>query len=384
MRVIDLSQGLAGPFAAQMLAELGADVIKVEPPTGDPLRSRAMLDPEDESFTYANRRKRGVTLNLRKREGRDLLLWLVRDADAVLESFRPGTLAQMRLSFRTLRRTNSRVVLTSVTPFGQSGERAGWEESELVLQAMGGIVAATGWEDAPPLKLAGRQAAYIAGLNAATATLAAVYGVRAGATPGVHLDVSVLESLPPHWARHIAQYAYSGTGMRRQSRENGRQGFPDTVTAADGYLYLLALRAEWESFAHFLGLEAFITHEWSEPVERARRWDEIEPHFLASVASRSKHDWFAAASERGYTFAPLDGPLEVLASPQLAARGFFGTAELADGTAVPCPTLPFGATFTAGGENRAPTLGEHNDEIYGEMLGISPSEQAALRGRGII
>ena len=145
MRIVDLSQGLAGPFAAQLLAELGADVIKVEPPGGDLQRGGAAVDPEDETFVYANRRKRAVTLDLRRREGRALLLRLAAEADAVIESFRPGALGRLGLSFRALKGANLRMVLTSVTPFGQTGPRRDWQGSELVLQAMGGIVAATGW-----------------------------------------------------------------------------------------------------------------------------------------------------------------------------------------------------------------------------------------------
>jgi formyl-CoA transferase len=384
MRILDLSQGRAGPFAAMLLAELGADVIKVEPPgTGDPLRSRREEVPEDFGFDYLNRRKRGVTLDLRSRQGRDLALRLVATADAVIESFPPGTLGRLRLSHRALRRANPAIVLTSITPFGQRGPRRDWQASELVLQAMGGVMAATGFDGEAPLRLAGHQAAYIAGLNAATATLAAIHGVRLGAERSVHLDVAIQETLPPHWARHISQYVYSGTGMRREAREQGRQGFAHTAMAADGYLYLLALRAEWESFAYFLGLEQFVTHEWSDPKARAAGWPEIRPHFEASIASRSKYDWFAAAAEMGYTFAPLEDAFGVLDSPQLAARGYFDTAEV-DGAAVPCPGLPFSSTATPERPNRAPELGEHNGEVYGELLGLDERRTAELESAGVI
>lgn len=384
MRVLDLSQELAGPFAAQLLAELGADVIKVEPPSGDLWRARAAADAEDESFAWANRRKRGVTLDIRTPGGRDLLLRLVAAADVLIESFRPGALRRRGFSFRTLKRANPRLIVVSVTPFGQRGPRRDWQASELTLQAMGGVVHATGWDDSPPLKLAGQQAAFLAGLNAATAALAAVYGLRAGVSGAVHLDIGIQECFAPHWARHIAQYAYSGTGMKRNSRANGRQGFPDSARAADGNLYLLALRAEWEEVAYFLGLEQFITPEWSDPAERTRRWDEIDPHFRAAVARRRKGEWVAAAAERGYTFAPLDGPLEVLASPQLAERGFFGDATLVGGETVQSPRLPFRSGFHPAGENRAPSLGEHTAVVYGEWLGLGAADLAALREAGAI
>jgi crotonobetainyl-CoA:carnitine CoA-transferase CaiB-like acyl-CoA transferase len=384
MRIIDLSQGRAGPFATMLLAELGADVIKVEPPgVGDPLRGRREDVPEDFGFDYLNRRKRAVTLNLRTRPGRELLLRLVTAADALIESFPPGTRGRLRLSHRALWRANPEIVVTSITPFGRHGPRRDWQASELVLQAMGGVMEATGFDGEAPLRLAGEQAAHIAGLNAATATLAAIHGVRLGTERAVHIDVAIQETLPPHWARHISQYVYSGTGMRREARDNGRQGFPHTAMAADGYLYLLALRAEWESFAYFLGLEQFVTHEWSDPTVRAARWPEIRPHFEASIASRGKYDWFAAAAEMGYTFAPVEDAFGVLNSPQYAARGFFHAAEV-DGVEVPCPGLPFTHGETPARPNRAPALGEHNGEVYGELVGLDEQQIARLQATGVI
>jgi crotonobetainyl-CoA:carnitine CoA-transferase CaiB-like acyl-CoA transferase len=385
IRVIDLTQHVAGPFATMALAELGADVIKVEPPgAGDPRRAGSACDPEDYSFDFLNRRKRGVTLDIRRRRGRELLLRLVAEADAVVEGFAPGTLGKLRLSYRTLRRAKPEIVLTSISNFGQTGPRRDWQAMEFVLQAMGGIVAATGWDDAPPKRLAGHQACHIAGLNAATATLAAVYGVQAGTQGGVHIDLSIQETFAPHWARHIAQYVYSGTGMRREQRTNGRQGFPHTAMAADGWLYILALYAEWETLAYFLGLEQFITHEWSDPAVRAERWDEIEPAFRAAIASRGKYDWFARAAEEGYTFAPIEAPADVLAGPQAAARGFFKPATLLTGRDAPCPGLPFAFDTDHAMPNRAPRLGEHNDEIFGGLLGLDADERAALHAAGII
>ena len=384
MRVIDLTQYVAGPFATQLLAEHGADVIKVEPLAGDPWRSVVACEPADASFDFLNRRKRSIALDITKRRGRDLLLRLVEQADAVVESFSPGTLGRLRLSFRALRRRKPAIVLTSVSNFGQTGPRRDWQATELVLQAMGGVMAATGWEDSAPVKLAGYQACHLAGVNAATATLAAVYGVRMGTEPGVHIDLGIQEAFPPHWARHISEYVYSGAGSRRQRRENGRQGFPDTAMARDGYLYLLALGAEWEPLGHFLGLDQFITHEWGDPKVRAERWQEIEPHFLASVSSRGKYEWFAAASEEGYTFAPLETPADLLASEHLAARGFFREAELGDGQRVPCPGLPYQPPETPSRPNRAPALGEHTAEVLGGLLGLSESDLATLAAARVI
>jgi CoA:oxalate CoA-transferase len=231
---------------------------------------------------------------------------------------------------------------------------------------MGGIVDGTGWQDGPPMKLGGHVAEHIAGLNAAVATLASVLGVKSGAERGVHNDVSIQEAFAAHWARHISQWVYSGTGTPRQRRNGGPQGFPPTLMARDGYLFVLALRAEWESFAYFLGLEEFLSDEWSDPVVRRERWPQIEPAFRQAIASRGRYEWCAAAAEQGYTFAPADDALSVLESPQLAARGFFEPAELTDGTTAPCAGLPFTGFAAPAAPNRAPRLGEHNDVLRAE------------------
>jgi crotonobetainyl-CoA:carnitine CoA-transferase CaiB-like acyl-CoA transferase len=375
MRVLELSENLAAAYAGMLLAELGCDVVKVEPPGGDPWRQRTADTGDDSPFAYANRRKRSVRIDLASAEGRESLLSLAASAGALVEDLGPGVLAGRSVTAEDLRRRNAGLVQVSISPFGAAGPRAGWQASELVVQAMGGVVHNTGWEDSPPLKLAGYAAAFVAGINAATAVLAATYGVATGNEPGVHIDLSMQEAFAHHWTRHIAQWCYAGTGTRRERREQGRQGFPHTVTTADGMLYILALRAEWEALAFFLGLEPFITHEFSDPSVRAQRWSEIEPHFYESLRSKGRYEWFADAAAQGYTFAPIDDPLAVLQSPQLAARNYFDAAE-AGGGEVACPGLPFGFETGDLRPNRAPDLGEHTIEVLGEASGAPRSQRA--------
>jgi CoA:oxalate CoA-transferase len=367
IRVLDLTHYVAGPFATLVLAELGADVIKVERPDGgDPWRTLCKADDPVVGFDFLNRRKKSVTLDLKSDEGRRKLLELLEDADAVIENFRPGVMGRLGLSFEQLRQANPDIVLTSISNFGQAGPRRYWEASELVLQSMGGFVQGTGWEDGPPLKLGGRVAEHLAGLNAAIATVISVYGVRMGSEPGVHNDISIQEAFAAHGARHISVWAYSGMGMRRATRGVGPQGFPNLLPAKDGDLYVLATRAEWEFFAHFLGLDDFISHEWSDPAVRRERWSEIDPHYRAAIASRGRYEWFQDGAEHGFTFAPVDDVYTLQGSPQFASRGFFDSAELSDGSRVPCPRLPFSGFPTPETANRAPRLGEHNAEILEE------------------
>jgi crotonobetainyl-CoA:carnitine CoA-transferase CaiB-like acyl-CoA transferase len=239
----------------------------------------------------------------------------------------------------------------------------------------------TGWQEGPPLKLAGYSAHFIAGLNAATAVTAAVYGVEAGVESGVHLDISAEECYLHHWSRHINQWANTGVGSLREQSIIGRQGFPPTAMAADGWLFLLALRAEWQDFAHFLGLDQILTPEWSDPAHRAGRWPDIQPHFEASVASRSKYDWFAGASAHGYTFAPIEDPFEVINGPQAQARRSFDTASI-DGQDLPVAGLPFPWPEPPS-PNRSPRKGEHTREALAE-LGLDEDAISALAAKGVI
>ena len=383
MKVLELSENLGAAYAGMLLAELGADVMKVEPPSGDPWRSQTGGPRDDWAFVYANRRKRSVAIDLAARAGKQALKNLVANCDAVIEDLGAGELRSRGLSYASLKRVNPRIVVASIAPFGQEGPRSGWQASELVVQAMGGVVHNTGWDGEPPLRLAGYPAAFIAGINAATAVLAAVYGVEAGNESGVHIDLSMQETFAMHWTRHIDQWCYAGTGTRRERRESGRQGFPHSVMASDGFLYILALRAEWEALAFFLGLEEFITPEFSDPKVRAERWQEIEPHFYESIAGKGRYEWFAEAADQGYTFAPIDDPMAILASPQLAARAYFEPAQV-DGREAPCPGLPFGFDGAELAPNRAPEAGEHTDSVLRAVAGLSQTEIDALAASGVI
>lgn len=386
MRVIDLTQYVAGPFATLLLAELGADVIKVEPPGGDPWR-RCTKAGLSTNFDFVNRRKRSVTIDIKQRPGRALLMDLVSGADAVVENYATDVRRNLRISLRALRRANASIVLTSITNFGLEGMYSDWPATELTLEAMGGALIGTGWKDTPPLKLPSYQACYIAGLNAAIATLTSVYGVQAGVARGVQNDVAIHEALLPHWMSPLSLYAYTGRDTGRDARGPAKnQGLTHTVRAKDGYVYLMfSTDDEWEPFARFLGIDdPFASGEWSDPEVRFTRWNELEPHFSRAIATRTKHDWFTAAAEHGYMIAPVDEPNDVIASPQLAARAFFTPAALDDGSSVPCPTLPFSFAEKPLMPNRAPSIGEHNGEVFRDILGLDQSRIESLTAARII
>jgi crotonobetainyl-CoA:carnitine CoA-transferase CaiB-like acyl-CoA transferase len=375
IRALDLTTGAAGAYATLLLAEIGADVILVEPPEGCEMRQQT--GTEDFTFEFLHRRKRSVTCDLRTRAGREVLAALLGTAEVVFEDCQPGRGRQPLVAWPEVKDRFPSLVMVSITPFGQTGPRATWKASEFVLQAMGGVVSSTGFDDSAPQRLPGNQAAYVAGLHAAGAALAAVYGMREGKTPAVHVDISVQECMATYATRDISRFAYTGQDVQRFGRDFGMQGWPPISLAKDGYVMLEALRAEWEAFALFLGLDdRFLTHEFHDARTRAERWSEIAPDFERAVALRTKHEWFEASAAQGYTFAPIDDVLEVLSSPQLAARGFPGRIP---GRNLASPSMPFSHSFGVAMPNRAPRPGEHNEILWGAVDGRSLESERRAR-----
>lgn len=346
LRVIEIDGGPAAGFAGMLLAHLGHEVIRVSKPGGEPYSGMRQTGADCQTAVlsaierdFLARGKRSIELDLPGDAGTAELRKLVAGADALIEDLGPGELRNYRIPWRELSAANRNLVVASISPFGLTGPKRRWSASELILQASGPLHS-TGWRGERPFKAGGYSAHHIAGVNAATAVLASAYGIAAGTSKGVHLDVSMQECYLHHWTRHIGEWTYSGTKMQRERKGFGHQGFRHTALAADGWLYLLALYASWDEIALFLGLEDFITPEWQDPEYRAEHWPELEQPYHERVASKGRYEWFAEAAEAGYTWAPVHSAKDQLSNVQFAARGFLRPAKIL-GKAVLVPGLPF-------------------------------------------
>jgi crotonobetainyl-CoA:carnitine CoA-transferase CaiB-like acyl-CoA transferase len=346
LRVIEISGGPAAGFAGMVLSLLGHEVVRVSKPGGEPFVGvrQAVADCQTAALSaverdFLDRGKARVELDLPGDPGGAELRKLVAGADALIEDLGPGELRNYGIGWRELRAANRDIVVASISPFGLTGPKRRWSASELILQASGPLHS-SGWRGERPFKAGGYAAHHIAGVNAATAVLASAYGIAAGASKGVHLDISMQETYLHHWTRHIGEWAYSGTKMHRERKGFGHQGFRHTAMAADGWLYLLALYASWDEIALFLGLDDFVTPEWQDPEYRAEHWPELEQPYHERVASKGRYEWFAVASEAGYTWAPVHSARDQLSNVQFAARGFLKPAEIL-GKTVSVPGLPF-------------------------------------------
>lgn len=371
LRVIEIAGGPAAGFAGMLLASLGADVIRIEDPDGESFQAGETAPIDGSTAMFLHRRKRRASISLSTSEGRRAFRALLGTTDGLIEDLGVSRASELRLVGRTLRRGRRNLVVASISPFGSKGSRAEWEASELVVQAMGGIVHSTGFEGEPGLKVAGMPAHFIAGLHAATAVLAGVAGVRLGTEPGAHIEISMEEAWMHHWVRHIQEWGHTGFGMQREQRGTGRQGFPHTVMAADDWLYVLALNADWEPFAVFMGLEEFVGRQWSGAKTQIEGWDEIEPTYRRSVASKSRYEWFAEAAGRGYTFAPIHTVAQLADTPQYRAREAFEPLAR-EPLAILVPDLPFRVDSAGRRPNRTAAAGEDTRDVLDEA-GVEPT-----------
>lgn len=247
-------------------------------------------------------------------------------------------------SYRSLRAAHPGLIIVSLSPFGLRGAYADWLGSDLLAQAVGGVMHTVGYQGEAPRMLPGEAAFMIAGLHGATAAVTAVFDPTSD-DAGLHIDIAAQETFMQHWTRHVSEYAYSGVLMQRSPRDPEGLHYRHTAQASDGWVYLLALREPWQDLAAFLGLGEHIDADAFAPGAPQPPWQTLEAEFHAAVASKGKYEWFAEAAELGWTFAPVEDPFAIAASEQTAARGGFPDTDCnssADGSGpVTLPPLPW-------------------------------------------
>ncbi|MFI5662459.1 CaiB/BaiF CoA transferase family protein [Streptomyces sp. NPDC051684] len=359
-RVLDLSRLLPGPYATSLLADLGADVIKVEPPTGDPLRMAPAL------FDALNRNKRSVTLDLRTDEGREAFLRLARTADAVVESHRPGVLDSMGLGFETLHTANPHLVLCSLTGYGQSGPYADKPGHELNFLGLSGFYAVPGSLDGDVNRPGVRIGDMVGALHAALALAAALGDGGEGGRQGQHIDVSLSDSISA-WC---SLFAFQQLDIEDPLTAGLVMGDNALFTTADGQRLSLATFEDkfWRQLRDDLATDfpELDTDAYDRRGARTAAKTEVNALLTKVFAARDYAWWEQRLDAIGAPWAPVvSRPAELLADPHAVARGLF--ARPAGPDTVPQARFPvgFGAgldTFRA----QAPGLGEHTQELLTE------------------
>ncbi len=392
IRVLECGVGVGAAYAAKLMADLGAEVIKIEAPKGDETRRRGpypgnVPHPEKSgAFLYFNTNKLGATLNLHTPQGHELLHRLVKDVDVLIHDVPPPQMAECGLHYDTLRQLNPRLVMTSISPFGQTGPNRDLHMHDLNRWAAGGIVylsGASGRPDLPPLKAFGPQAGYQAGVNAAVGSLGALFG-RFSTGKGQHVDVSVQECLVAIMENNYVSWPY-------QQSISSRLGFrlipQDVIPCRDGYIYFLAIEEhQWKG-----ALEVMGNPEWAEAdifqdfASRSGNWDALKSLLEDWMQDKSVQEVYHAAQAKRVPFAPVSTMGALLNSEHLKARGFFAILGHSAAGELTYPGAPY--RFSASPwalRAPAPTLGQHNEEIFCRRLGVSREEFAVLNTQGVI
>jgi crotonobetainyl-CoA:carnitine CoA-transferase CaiB-like acyl-CoA transferase len=403
-RVLDLTDE-TGFLCGRMLAELGADVIKVEPPAGDPARFQppyvgGVADPERAITWLAyNASKRGVTLDLTREEGRTLLDRLCATADAVIETFDPLTLAELNLDYETLHASHPQLVVCSITPFGRSGPHASYRATDLTITAMGGNMALTGDPDRAPLRCTMPSSYYHGGAEAASGLLVALLA-RTVIGEGQHVDVSLQAAVVSTIMTGASQWALDRRDRRRTGAAYpvGKTLQREVWPCRDGFVSY-ALRG---GPARIPGLQA--TERWlaeekiAAPAWEGRDWkaynhndltqeqvDALSAPLMELFARKSMRELFDESVRRGVMLAPVNDSREIAHSAQLRSREFF--VEVRDAKRNLAYELPARFAQMTRYETdvrfAAPTLGEHDDEVW-SSIGVSSDELAALRLAGVV
>ncbi|MFG2799763.1 CaiB/BaiF CoA transferase family protein [Streptomyces pseudovenezuelae] len=395
IRVLDLSRILAAPLATQMLADLGAEVIKVERPGsgddsrtyGPPFAPGPEGDRTDTAAFYlsCNRNKRSVTVNHASAEGQELIRALAARSDVLVENFRTGTLAKYGLDHESLRALNPRLVYLSVTGFGQTGPYADRPGYDGIFQAMSGMMSVSGHPE-EPMKVGVSMIDILTGLYASTAVLAALrHRDRTG--EGQFIDLSLLDCGLASLSHFAMNYLVSGEVPQRRGN-GGYGGIPSQAfPCKDRPIFLVA--GNDKQFAAFCAAadrtdllqdERFATT----PARIAHR-EEILPVLAAILRTRTRDEWLTVLDAHDVPAGPYNEMPEVFADPQIQHRGML--IEVEDPASGPLPMLANPIRFTATpveGYAPPPALGEHTAEVLTALAGVTDSQLAALRDRGVV
>jgi crotonobetainyl-CoA:carnitine CoA-transferase CaiB-like acyl-CoA transferase len=396
IRVIELGQMVSAPYCAKLFADYGADVIKVEPPSGGDTARRwgpfpgDQADPEKSGlFHFLNTNKRGVTLDPGAAGGRDLLLRLLERADVLIENQRPKQMRDWGLDYPTLSRANPDLVMISVTPFGQTGPYSEWNGYDLNawhLSAAGSRYC--GHPGEPPLEHGTFSADFFGAVSAAAWGLAAVYG-RECVGGGQHVDVSCAEAIAAAFVggQHIGGYAQDGV-FERRTGVGMPLGAPATIVPCrDGHVWMLALEpGQWNGLARVMGNPDWMQLEmFQDMYVRAQNADAIYPLIEEWTLQHSKWEIMEQCQAAGCPITAVFTIQEAAEHPHLKERGYIVELEHSALGSFRDLGAPFVLPESPGGPRQpAPLLGEHNEEVYGSLLDAGPEELARLRGDGII
>ncbi len=393
-RILDLTDS-KGAYCAKLLADMGADVIKIEPPHGDQGRNMPPFlndEPHPEKslyFLYRNANKRGITLNLESDEGKDILKKLAESADVLVENYGPGYIDSLGLGYDVLKGINPRLIMTGITEFGLDGPYRDYKGSNIVDFALSGVMITSGYPGKAPTLLPGTPAYDATSMIADIEILAALY-CRDAIAKGQKIDVSV------HEAARTGLYPWSVAIYSHSLTPDGPLPAPETRLAEkiypvypckDGYIRVIALTPrQWQALVRVLGSpDVLMLPDWENFIYRIGNAEDLAAIMLEFTTQYTQIELFESGFREGVPIAPIYDIPTFVNSADATARKFFVEVDHPIAGKGQYPGPPYNWTQTQPSVRRpAPCLGEHNEEIYCEELGLTKDDLTALRYAGVL
>jgi CoA:oxalate CoA-transferase len=389
VRVLDFTQYLSGPHCTAVLSELGAEIIKIEMPgKGEPERQAMPKTPKRESYQFLsyNRGKKSITLNLKSPKGMELAKKLAAKADVLVENFAPGVLQRLGLGYEEASKINPRIIYASISGFGQTGPRRNDVSYDVVAQAMGGLMSVTGYSGGEPLKAGVSLGDYMGGYNGAIAILAALY-YRTVTGEGQSVDISMQDGI---WAMVFPDRAdYFDTHIipKRMGNKLSSSAPFGAYDAKDGYVVICTITdPQWQKVLQAMGREDLIGEQrYATRENRTKNMNEVDGLVQEWCKGRTVGEIFALLKKFQVPCSPLPTFDQVASDPQLLSRDMIVEVDTPVSGKVKLIGSVYKMSRTPGDRRKiVPAVGEHNQEIYGGLLGLDAQEIQKLEEENII
>ncbi|NLI75113.1 MAG: CoA transferase [Candidatus Riflebacteria bacterium] len=386
--VVDMTRVLAGPFCTMLLADMGAEVIKIERPEGgdDSRAFGPFVHGESAYFMSINRGKKSATLNLKRPEGQELLLELVRKADVLVENFKPGVMDRLGLGYDALARVNPRLVYAASSGFGQTGPYSDRPAYDLIIQGMGGLMSITGPDADQPTKVGSSIADIFAGVFTAIGILAALYS-REKTGRGQLVDVGMLDCMVAILENAVARHVATGQDPQPIGNRHPSIAPFATFTTADGSLNIACGNDDlWRKFCALADVPALTEDpRFATNPLRVQHSSELEIEMNKALARRTTADWLGLLQAKGIPCGPINSISQVLNDAHVLARKMLVEVVHPTAGSMKIPGVPIKFSETAAEVlGPAPTLGQHNADIWGTRLGRPPETVGHLKEQGVI